>query len=619
MGSLTNATSTTAAGRGVQSDPIRLQVMKNALESVADGMALTVVRTSRSSVVRSGLDFSTGLLDHRGELFGQGMCQPMHLGGMMPALAACLRAFDSDPRPGDVFINNDPYEGGSHLPDWFLFQPIFADGTLLAYACAMAHHTDVGGRVAGGNAADSTEIFQEGLRIPPLKLYDAGEPNHTLLRIIEKAVRVPDIVLGDLKAQLAALNYGERELLALVKRYGTSEIQHIAAELLDYTEALTRSALKELPDGSWSFVDYVDDDGVDDKEIPIVVTVIKEKDECIVDFTGTGPQGRGALQPVLATTKAMVYSALRHVLGTLVGDLPNTSGYFRPVTVIAPEGTFVNPVFPAAVGARGLGCLRIHQALLGAFAQMLPETVYACSGGCELGIAISGYEQTGSSRKYRLYLEFVNESAIGGYAYRDGEDGQCAGAANGAVNPVESLELEQPVLVEQFGFLPDSEGAGKHRGGLGLVREYRFLADETQLQVRADRTKHGPFGLFGGEAATPTHITLTSNGTSLEMPGKFIASVNAGDVLRVEMPGAGGWGNALQRDPGAVARDVCEGKVTKDRALQVYGVALKSDGEVDIEATDAVRGRKRKGDKLPSTDTSKSRRPRAKAQIEEEV
>ena len=242
----------------------------------------------------------------------------------------------------------------------------------------MAHHTDIGGRVPGGNASDSTEIYQEGLRIPPLKLQERGERNETLVRILEKAVRVPDKVMGDLLGQEAALYYGEREFTKLVDQYGIEGLESSIDELLDYTEELTRKAIAAIPDGSWTFTDVVDNDGIDDVPIDIVATVTKSGEEVSVDFTGTSPQCKGAIQPVFATTKAMVYAVLRSVLG---GDIPNTSGYFRPVSVTAPEGTFVNPLPPAPVAARALGCRRITHALYGAFAQALPERVFACPGG----------------------------------------------------------------------------------------------------------------------------------------------------------------------------------------------------------------------------------------------
>ena len=335
-----------ASPRAGPTDPTQIEVVHNALSGISDAMAVTLVRTSRSSIVRLGYDFSTGLLSPDGELVGQGLCQPIHMGGMPPALNACVEHYEGRIFPGDILINNDPYEGGSHLPDIFMFKPVFAGETLIAYACAMSHHTDVGGRVAGGNSSDCTEIYQEGLRIPPLKLYERGEPNRTLFRIIEKAVRVPDKVLGDLRGQVSALRLAEEELVRLAGRHGAERFLELQGEVLDYTENLTRMRIRELPDGAFSFTDHVDDDGFGCGPIAIVANLVKEGDEIRVDFTGTSPQVKGAINNPLDSTKSMVYAVTRAVLG---GEIPNTGGYFRPVTVTAPEGTYVNPRPPAAV------------------------------------------------------------------------------------------------------------------------------------------------------------------------------------------------------------------------------------------------------------------------------
>jgi N-methylhydantoinase B len=548
-----------------------MEVVRNALESIADGMALTVVRTSRSSVVRTSLDFSTGVLDSRGELVGQSMCSPTHLGGMMPALEACLAQFRGRIYPGDILATNDPYEGGSHLPDIFLFKPVWTGDRIVAYLCAMAHQTDIGGRVPGGNACDSTEIFQEGLRIPPVKWRERGELNETLVRILEKAVRVPDMVLGDIRGQEAALFYGEREYMKLVERYGIEGLEASVDELLDYTEELTRRSLSAMPDGTWSFSDVVDNDGFDDMPIEIAATVTKKADRILVDFDGTSPQCRGAIQPVFNTTKGLVYAVLRSVMG---GDIPNTSGYFRPVTVSAPEGTFVNPLPPAPTAARALGCRRITHALYGAFAQMLPDRVYACPGGAEVGVGAGGYDKSRTPWKAWVQLEFHNETACGGRPTKDGIDGQGTNISNLANIPAETIEAEQPIRIEEYALVPDTEGAGRFRGGLGMVRAYRYLMDDTTVQVRADREKTPPYGLSGGLPSTTTEVEVTMGGQTRAMPGKFLETMSSGDTLRIAWPGAGGWGDPLERDPEAVLRDVVEDKVSPQRARDVYGVVV---------------------------------------------
>ena len=568
-------------------DPIRLEVIRNAVAGIADGMALTVVRTSRSSIVRLGLDFSTAILSPSAELVGQGLCQPIHLGGMMPALQACLDRYEGRVYPEDILVNNDPYEGASHLPDLFLFKPVYVGDVLLGYSTVMTHHTDMGGRVPGSNATDSTEIYQEGLRIPPLKLYERGVPNETLFRLLEKAVRVPEMVLGDLQGNIAALSYGERELLSLADRFGVEELVTYEAELLDYTERITRNAIRALPDGEWTFTDYVDDDGFGSGDIAIVLKLTKRDDELMVDFTGTSPQCKGAINIMLATTIAMVNAVVRTVLG---GDLPNTSGYFRPVRVIAPSGCYVNASLPAAVAGRSLGCRRVTHALFGAFAQMLPDRIPACPGGCEYVGSIGGYHREKTPWRAWVQIDTGNEIASGAFPYRDGIDGQSSPISNNTNIPAELMEADHPIMIEEYGFITDSEGAGKHRGGMGLVRKYRYLQDETTVQVRSDRGKRAPFGLYGGQSSRPTKVILTSSGETNSLPSKSLLRVQRNDVLLVEMPGGGGWGNPWERDPQQVLQDVIAEKVSPMRARELYGVEIDMERRhVDMQTTQELR------------------------------
>ena len=577
----------------ILSDPVRLEVLKNTFEGIGDGMAITLVRTSRSSVVRTGHDFSTAILTPTAELVGQGMCSPIHLGGMGVALESCLDYYDNRIYPEDIFVNNDPYEGGSHLPDIFLYKPVFVGDRVVAWLCAMSHHTDVGGRVPGGNACDSTEIYQEGIRIPPLKLYERGKINESLFRIIEKAVRVPDKVLGDLQGQLAALVYGENEYRKLIERYGVEDLLVYQDELLDYTEQVTRQGIRMLPDGKWSFEDFIDDDGITDELITIHVTVTKEDDRLDVDFEGTSRQCKGAIQPVFATSKAVVYGVMKCVLGAMGVNIPNTGGYFRPVTISAPEGTFINPLLPAPVAARALGLYRASQAVYGAFAQMVPDKVMACTGGCDLGVGLAGYDKSKTHWKAWVQLEFANEQGVGGFSNRDGLDAQTMGGTQNMSNiPIEQLEAEQPVKVNEYAFLSDSEGSGKFRGAMGMVREWECLMDETLIQVRADRMKNPPYGLHGGKASLPTKIMVKSAGKEEQWPSKFITSLNKGDVLRIEWPGGGGWGNPLERSPQLVLADVVAEKISIEKAQTTYGVVIDQDTRtVNAQKTTTLRNR----------------------------
>ncbi|MGH6905325.1 MAG: hydantoinase B/oxoprolinase family protein, partial [Geminicoccaceae bacterium] len=318
-------------------DPIAFELFKNAVFSIADEMALTVVRTTYSGVIKSVMDFSTAFADADGKMVAQGLTLPGHLGSIPTALDTVMRMFDGNIRDGDVFVLNDPFAGGMHLPDIFVFKPIFYEGERLAFAATVCHHTDMGGRVAGSNASDSTEIFQEGLRIPPLKLYDAGRRNDTLFALIERNVRVPVSVIGDIRAQLAACHTGETQFLELVRRTGVAQSRALMQEVIDYAERLTRNAIAQLPDGEWSFEDWIDDDGIDrGRRIRLFVTFTKRGDHIIADWAGSSPQVKGAINATLSFTKAATYTAVRSVLP---GDIPNNEGVFRTIEVHAPPGT----------------------------------------------------------------------------------------------------------------------------------------------------------------------------------------------------------------------------------------------------------------------------------------
>ena len=572
-------------------DPTRLEVIRNALEGVADTMAISLYQTARSAVVRLGWDFSTAVLTAKGDLVGQGMCHPIHLGGMAPALAGCLAWFRDDIARADIFITNDPYEGAQHLPDIYLFKPVFHEGSVLAYVGAVCHHADIGGSVPGGQGFANTEIHQEGLRIPPSKLHEEGKANETIYRLLEKAVRAPETVLGDLLAQVTATHIGERELRALIERTGTSEYHELVAGLLDYTERLTRRAIAELPDGAWSFTDHVDDDGISDETIAIVATVTKTGDEIHVDFDGTSPQCRGSIVGLFHMNANFVHMALRSLLGA---DLPSTSGFFRPITITAPPGCFVNPFPPAAVAARQLGGRRINQTVWGALAQMAPERAFACPGGADSSIAFSGLDKGGEPWRGWVLTEGFNEIACGGRPDKDGMEGQGSNITNQANTPIELLELEYPIRIDEYGFVPDTEGPGRYRGGLAMSRTYTFLDDEIEVRVRSDRAKRPPWGIQGGGSAPPARVSLEAGGAGAGavhvLPSKSTTVMRRGDRLRTRWCGGGGHGPPLDREPERVLRDVVEEKITPAHAREAYGVVVDESGRaVERSATEALR------------------------------
>jgi N-methylhydantoinase B len=571
------------------SDPILLELTKNALDAIVEEMAIALVRTAYSNNLKNSMDLSCALCDADGRLIAQGLTLPLHLGSVPDAMAHVRRKFAGRVEPGDVFILNDPFDGGTHLPDFYLFKPIFQDGTLVGWASSIGHQLDVGGKTPGGNGCDATEIFQEGLRIPPLKLYAAGRPVEALFELIERNVRVPRQVLGDVRAQLSACEAGERAYLGLLARHGAERFAACTTALLDQAERLARAAIRAMPDGVYEFTDWLDDDGIDPDPIPLRARITIAGDRLVADLTGSAPQVKGGINSPIPFTKSAVYAAVRHLIG---GDPPNNEGYFRPIQVIAPPGTIVNPVPPAAVAARGLTGFRLANALFGALAQVAPQRVFACEVGGDTGVSLGGYD---AERRPFVFLEFLFGS-WGGRPARDGVDANSSAVVNFSNNPVEVIEAEYPIAIERYGFVPDSGGPGQFRGGLALVREYRFLEAEGVLQLRTDRRRFLPYGLAGGRPGTPSANVLNPAGEARELPGKCTITIRRGDVFRHVLAGAGGWGDPLARDPGRVLGDVLEEKITPAYARREYGVVLDpAGGQVDAAATAALRAAQRAG------------------------
>src|SRR5580700_6298149 len=572
------------------SDPIEFELFRNALFGIADEMALTVFRTTYSGVLKDNMDYSTALFDGDGVLVAQGLTLPGHLGSMPTAIAAVKAAFAGHIRPGDVFILNDPFQGGMHLPDVFIFKPIFVEEKPIAWACAVCHQTDVGGRVPGSNASDSTEIYQEGLRIPPLKFYDRGERNETLFALIEKNVRVPVKVFGDLRAQLAACHIAEQAVLELAARYGNERLQAYMTELVDYAERMTRAAIRELPDGVYNFLDHIDDDGIDvGVPIPLKVAITKSADRIHVDWTGTAPQVKGAINNTLSYTKSASYCAIRSILPQ---NIPTNEGVFRAITVEAPLGTIANMVLPGACAARGLTGFRMVDCMFGALAKMLPEQVFAASDGGNTGVSIGGYY---ADRSAFIDVDFTC-CAWGARPYADGLDGNSHIYANMASQPIEVTETEQPLQITAYEFIQDAMGPGKFRGGAPFRREYKLLTEEAVLQVRSDRRDFRPFGLYGGGPGRPSMNYLNPDENAPPLPSKLTMNMKKGDLFRHEVAGGGGWGDPLERDPALVLKDVFNEFVSLRSAGADYGVVLAGKPlAVDEPATAALRERIRKG------------------------
>lgn len=572
--------------------PFLLEIIKNALDTIADELALSIMRTAYSSIVRDAMDYSTAICDANGQTLAQGLTTPLHLGSFFDAMKNLIEVFRGNIFEGDVFIFNDPYlAAGQHLPDMYVVRPIFIEGNIEGWVTTVAHLNDIGGIVPGSNSIGSVEIYQEGLRLPVLKLYEANVEQSAIFEIINANVRVPDKVEGDIRAQVSACLIGEREYKSLFARYGAEVCRQAFVDIHDYAEKLARAEFQDIPDGVYRFENYIDGIGENPEPIKFCVALTVAGDEVTVDWTGTSGQIKGGINAPLPFTKAAAYAALRSVLAV---DVPNAQGFTRAIKLIAPPGSIVNPLAPAACGARGITGFRMIDCLMGALAKAVPARIPADGSGGATLPAIGGIHDG----KPFVFVETMM-GTWGGAPEHDGQEGVAHIGANQSNIPVEMIEREQPLRVERYGLVPDSGGAGKYRGGLSIVREFRLLADEAVISVRSDKRDHPPFGLAGGKSGRPS-LNVINPGTDEEriLPVLFKEPVQLkrGDVYRHIMAGGGGFGNPLERDVALVLHDLEQGRITEDHARTAYGVIVSRTGvhfNVDVHATEAERERRR--------------------------
>ncbi|AXG06786.1 hydantoinase B/oxoprolinase family protein [Haloplanus rubicundus] len=561
------------SGSGV--DPVTLEVLRNACVAVAEEMNATLVRTSYSPNIKDRRDCSCALFDVVGEgedaaaeMISQAENIPVHLGAMPYSVAAAIEAFPpAELEDGDALLLNDPFHGGAHLPDMTLVTPIFVDGELVAVAANRAHHADVGGGRAGSVAADSTEIYQEGLRVPPVKLYEGGDPVEAVFDLLLTNVRTPDERRGDFRAQRAANRTAVERVRDLADRHGLDTLRAATTEIKAYAERRMRAEISELPAGTVTFEDRLDDDGQGTEDVRIAVAVTVDGDELVVDFEGTSEQVPGAVNAPLAVTASATYYAVRCVTDP---DVPPNAGTYRPIEIRAPEGTVVNARPPAAVVGGNLEISqRATDALLGAFGEEAPERSVAAAQGTMNSVTFGGTDRTGEAF---AFYETIG-GGYGGRAGADGMDGVHAHMSNTLNTPAEVLETVYPVRVRRYEYRPDTGGAGEYRGGLGLRRDVEVLDDDVAFSLLADRRRHPPYGLAGGAPGAPGEDYLTPADDDAErIPGKSTHDLDAGDVVSVRTPGGGGFGDPADRDPDAVARDLRLGKVSAETVRQVYGL-----------------------------------------------
>jgi N-methylhydantoinase B len=550
----------------VRVDPVTQQIVGNALASIADEMATTIFRTAHSTVVRDGMDFSAAICDANGETVAQGVTVPFHLGSVPHAMSTLLAKWGDDLHPGDVFVMNDPFDGGIHLQDIFVFKPVFSGARLIGFATTTAHHGDVGGRLPGSSACDNTEIFQEGIRLPWLRLYDRGEPVDTIFEVIRANVRIPRMTLGDLAAQVAATSVAERALQELAERHGPDRLADLMTALIEYTERLVRQEISGWPDGTANFTDYLDSDGIERRDVHVTATVTIDGDEITADLTDASPMVRGSLNSTRSFVQACVYQAVRCALTV---DIPNTSGAFRPIHVLTKPGTIAEVVMPGASSMRGVTGFRVLDAVNGALAQLIPDRVPAAGEGGNT-LAIFGADRPDGTGRFVFYELVVG--TWGGTPEDDGNDGVTNPASLAANVPVEVAEAEFPVRVERYGLVPDSGGAGEHRGGLAVERVWRCLTPDTSLIVRSDRAAHAPYGLQGGAPGSlSSNVLLKRDGSEIVLPSMFSTAIDEGDVYVHRTAGGGGWGDPCRRDRARIAADVADGKVSPEAARRDYG------------------------------------------------
>lgn len=539
-------------------DPVSLEVARHRLQSVAEEMGAVLIRTAYSPNIKDRRDCSTALFAPDGALVAQAEHIPLHLGLMPTAVAGVLDVFPPEVlEPGDTIMTNDPFLGSSHLPDICVVSPVFADTKLVGLVANLAHHVDVGGISAGGIAVGAKEIFQEGIRVPPLFVRRQGKIVDDVVRLLLTNVRTAWVTRGDLLAQLGANSLGERRLIELHAEWGELLQTHFKW-LIDYGERRTRGALASLPDGHGTFTDYLEHTGRAETEIPISAVVAIEADGIRIDLTGSASQVAGSVNCSRAVTIGCAVFAVKAVADP---SLPANAGATRPIEVVTRRGTVVDADFPAAVSSGNINTAqRVVDAVLGALAQIVPERVPAASSGSMSILTIGGIDPR--TRGYYSYVE-TYAGGQGASAAQDGMDGVHTNMTNTRNTPVEVIEQEYPLRVRGYALRPDTGGAGRTRGGCGLRREIELLAGIADVTVSTDRRRHRPWGAAGGGSGAGSRTLVTRDGIDAEMSTMFTVELQSEDVVAIETPGGGGHGDPTRRDPEAVARDVAEGLVTE--------------------------------------------------------
>ena len=568
-------------------DPVTLAVLKGRLEQIADEMDATLFRSAFNPIIAEAHDACHGLYDAAtGATLIQGKSGlPIFVGVMAFAVRAVMDKFGDTVVDGDVFIFNDPYLGGTHLSDFRLVRPYFRDGTLFCWLGSVGHWHDVGGNVPGNYNPAATECFQEGMLIPPVRLSAGGQTRQDVIDIILANTRLPTSAWGDLNGQINALDLGAKRLDALLAEYGAGTVADALGELRRRAATMMRSLIAELPDGTWSMEDFLDNDGRTDVPLKVALDLTVRGDRMTLDFSRSSPACAGPVNIALSTTVASCYVALKH----LFRDVPANAGVMDPIEVVVAEGSFLNVKAPKPVGGYTETILRIIDVLFSIFEHVKPAITNGQAYGTINALSIAGHRPNGA----RWVMFSFYGGGHGGNPEGDGLNHGNAPISTATIPPVEILEAAYPVRFTQWALRPDSGGAGTHRGGLGAVYEIEVMNPEAEGFVFGERARFRPKGVLGGGEAAPTRFSYEGADGWAEPPlgAKMVGiHLSRGRRVRLETPGGGGWGDPLVRDPAAVARDVTLGYVTADAARDLYRVAVDAHGALDTVATARLRG-----------------------------
>lgn len=552
-------------------DPITTEVIRHALETIVDEMRVSVRRTAYSVVVKDLLDFSCALFDRKGQLLATAVDIPTLLASMGPALRATIRRWEGRIGPGDVFLTNHPYLENAHTNDVNVFIPAFDDeGELIGFAGVVCHHADWGGRVPGTASASNRSVFEEGVMYPAVRLEEGGRPNESVYDIMWANVRHPWQNRGDLRAQIAAARSGERRLRRVAAQYGTGVLAATSDALIGHTARRTRESIAAMPDGRYTASGFVDDDGITaGVPVPIEVAVTVEGDRMTVDFTGTAGQIAGGMNCPVATTRSVVHFGLKCLLAD---DIPFNEGSMLPVEIVLPEGSLVNPDFPAAVGDRHHTSMRMADTLVAALSQIVPERG---SAGWFCGVPATIIETRSNTTGEASVLLSITAGGAGASLAGDGADAVDAHMSNCALIPAEVIESTYPLRVERYALIPDSGGAGTFRGGLGICADFRVLEDETlpiRVETEQGYVEMGAPGREGGARGACAEVWLLRDGEEIRMNPKGSFDAHRGDVVSVRSGGGGGLGDPRGRDRAAIAADIQSGRISVEAAEALYGL-----------------------------------------------